>query len=500
MSCQKLLVITSTMIFVLYAFSMIGILMTKPAPCVSDAECREGHLCPEHWICCDLGCCELGTGMAKPRRVNVTQQHLNNTPPAPLPRDADDSPLKEHNLPYTYAWYAQWPVLFLLGTLGGILICCIWCLFFKRSSTHGVYMCSMACCVRRPTSEHDSAGSVYPPPRYSRCGSFHQAPPPYSEVASKPDLYPLVITCGEGDGKAGNYLMVHYFRNYVIRAPGSLSATSTAESLNSSFICNAANEANSIIPPPYSCASNYEECGVGCGPLLRSLSSLTEQRASATPAPQRSRTEPTPTRPREPPAAFRDNLITSPVQPLDSNFDLELELIDCEMYCDGGCKPRLGSSPPIHQNLDEDDDNNMYMHEAYGSLRQYYTGKPDPPESPPQPTSPTQTSRDSTLRRTSDERHRRRLESVKKTPRQRKTSLYMPLSVAYPVRTSRISPGTRTSSRSAPATPCSSLVPTLLTFSQRVSASRHGSRSSKFEEESDPLLADLENTRTDHKF
>lgn len=41
-----------------------------------------------------------------------------------------------------------------------------------------------------------------------------------SQVASKPDLYPLVITCGEGDAKAGNYLMVHYFRNYVIRAPG----------------------------------------------------------------------------------------------------------------------------------------------------------------------------------------------------------------------------------------------------------------------------------------
>lgn len=45
-----------------------------------------------------------------------------------------------------------------------------------------------------------------------------------SQVTSKPDLYPLVITCGnEGDNKSatgGNYLMVHYFRNYVIRAPG----------------------------------------------------------------------------------------------------------------------------------------------------------------------------------------------------------------------------------------------------------------------------------------
>jgi hypothetical protein len=45
----------------------------------------------------------------------------------------------------------------------------------------------------------------------------------FVQVTSKPDLYPLVITCGEGEGKAGgNYLMVHYFRNYVIRAPGKL--------------------------------------------------------------------------------------------------------------------------------------------------------------------------------------------------------------------------------------------------------------------------------------
>ncbi|XP_026747694.1 uncharacterized protein LOC113508786 isoform X2 [Trichoplusia ni] len=493
MKCQKTLLIT-TMIFAFFALSLLGIFITKPAPCLADAECQDGHLCPAHWMCCERGCCDVGVsvgvGTAPPHRVAETPP----PPPQPPPhRDADEPPLKEHN--YGYPWYAQWSVLFLLGTLGGIMICCVWCLFFKRPPGHGVYMCSFACCVRRPTSEHDSAGSVYPPPRYSRCGSFHQAPPPYSEVASKPDLYPLVITCGEGDGKAGNYLMVHYFRNYVIRAPGSLSATSTAESLNSSFICNAANEANTIVPPPYSCASNYEECGVGCGPLLRSLSSLTEPRAAAAPT----RPEPPPPRAREPPAAFRDNLITSPVQPLDPNFDLELELIDCEMYCDGGCKPRLGSSPPVNRSLDEVDDS-MYMHEAYGSLRQYFTGMPDPPESPPQPTSPTQTSRDSTLRRPSDERRQRRLESVKKTPRQRKTSLYMPLSVAYPVRTSRISPGTRASSRSAPATPCSSLVPNLLAFSQRVSASRNGSRSSKFEEESDPLLAELEHTRTDHKF
>ncbi|KAJ2953012.1 hypothetical protein O0L34_g7394 [Tuta absoluta] len=462
------------------ALIFLVVLVSNAPPCLSEAgtPCPDGRLCPAHWQCCEQGCCAPPTS-SPPRREDVSREHL-------------------------YPWYAQWPVLFLLGTLGGILLCCFWFLFFKRSAQHGIFIFSFACCVRRHRSERDSAGSLYPPPRYSRCGSFHQAPPPYSEVASKPDLYPLVITCGEGEGKsAGNYLMVHYFRNYVIRGPGSLSATSTAESLNSSFICNAANEANSVIPPPYSCASNYEDCvGGGCGrSLLRSLSSLTEPRDARAPPPPRSRTAPDTTPPRrETPASFRENLITSPVQPFDPAFDLELELIDCEMYCDGGCKPRLGASPPAHRspsNVDEC----TYEREAYGLRHLFSCPSPEGTgacESPPQPTSPTQTSRDSTLRRPSDERHHRRLENVKKTSRTRKSSLYMPLSVAYPVRPSRISPGVRTSSRSAPATPCGALAPNILNFTQRVSA--YGSRSSKCDEESNPLLMDSENSHTEHKF
>lgn len=56
---------------------------------------------------------------------------------------------------------------------------------------------------------------------YMKCFELFLKLTYYSQVTSKPDLYPLVITCGEGDGKSGgSYLMVHYFRNYVIRAPG----------------------------------------------------------------------------------------------------------------------------------------------------------------------------------------------------------------------------------------------------------------------------------------
>ncbi|XP_045783556.1 uncharacterized protein LOC123879700 isoform X2 [Maniola jurtina] len=409
--------------------------------CAAETPCPDGRVCPPLWLCCEDECC---------------------APSSENPLFVPGDPLKDV---FSSSWYSQWPVLFLLGTLAGILICCIWCLVYRRPS--GIYMCSFACCIPRNRSDQDSAGSVYPPPRYSRCGSIHQAPPPYSEVTSKPDLYPLVITCGEGDGKAGgSYLMVHYFRNYVIRAPGSLSATSTADSLNSSFICNAANEANSVIPPPYSCASNY-----GCGrSILRSLSSLTE--------PRNTRRDQT----------FQESLITSP----DPNYDLDLELIDCDLYCDGGCKPRLGSSPPPRRTSPNADDS--YCERA-AYLRHLFLTSPDTPggcESPPQPTSPTQ-SRESTLRRQIDERCQRRHDLFRKTQKTRKSSLYIPLT--------KIPPGTRKLlTRSAPATPSGALVPNLLNFTQRVSASRHSSRSSRLEEENDPLLADGEPANMDHKF
>lgn len=79
----------------------------------------------------------------------------------------------------------------------------------------------------------------------------------FSQVTNKPDLYPLVFSCNNSDnGKNGaSYLMVQYFRNYIVRPVGSLSATSTVDSLSSSFICNA-NEANTLIPPPYSRAGS----------------------------------------------------------------------------------------------------------------------------------------------------------------------------------------------------------------------------------------------------
>lgn len=59
-----------------------------------------------------------------------------------------------------------------------------------------------------------------------------------------------------GHGNSGSsYLMVQYFRNYIVRPVGSMSATSTVDSISSSFICSA-NEQNTQVPPPYSRAAS----------------------------------------------------------------------------------------------------------------------------------------------------------------------------------------------------------------------------------------------------
>lgn len=75
-------------------------------------------------------------------------------------------------------------------------------------------------------------------------------------MTSKPDLYPLLFTCNGDNGKnsgGSSYVMVQYFRNYIVGPVGSLSATSTVESLSSSFICPAT---DSMVPPPYSRAAS----------------------------------------------------------------------------------------------------------------------------------------------------------------------------------------------------------------------------------------------------
>jgi len=51
------------------------------------------------------------------------------------------------------------------------------------------------------------------------------------QVTSKPDLYPLVISYGDSGkgGTGGNYLMVQYFRNYIVRPVGKHKTTVTLE-------------------------------------------------------------------------------------------------------------------------------------------------------------------------------------------------------------------------------------------------------------------------------
>ncbi|KAH8356897.1 hypothetical protein KR200_010642, partial [Drosophila serrata] len=185
--------------------------------------------------CCTQGCCPPYQG--GPRPLQPPSEHVLN-------------------LFFISHWFFWCVVVAII-----LAILCAYSLWKKRRT-----LCGWGFNEHHTQSEGDSAGSCYAPPQYSRCNSFHHPPPPYTEVTSKPDLYPLVFTCnsdtgnGKGNGNgSSSYLMVQYFRNYIVRPAvgGSLSAASTVDSLSSSFICNA-NEANTLVPPPYSRAASPE--------------------------------------------------------------------------------------------------------------------------------------------------------------------------------------------------------------------------------------------------
>ncbi|KAK4876389.1 hypothetical protein RN001_012811 [Aquatica leii] len=225
--------------------------------------CDGGHYCSPPKECCKQGCCYL------------LAPSVSYRPPT-LPTASMLNPLF---LGHWYFWAA------VTATVAGILCACsLW-----RRHTQRNLCCGNSGRDDR-ASEPDSNGSCYAPPHYSRCNSFHQAPPPYSEVTSKPDLYPLVISYNgynmEPNQKVGRgstgYLMVQYFRNYIVRPVGTLSATSTMDSLGSSFICNATNEANTIIPPPYSCTGSLEEVNVNNSIPTRPSSEFPRSISSAT--------------------------------------------------------------------------------------------------------------------------------------------------------------------------------------------------------------------------
>ncbi|XP_063975215.1 uncharacterized protein LOC135161504 [Diachasmimorpha longicaudata] len=145
-------------------------------------------------------------------------------------------------------WYL-WAVIIAGLVLASVYGCWLW----KRQKI-------MITCSTESIASSDrrySTACYPPPPHYSPCNSLIQTlPPPYNEVTSKPDLYPLVIGFGDesmGKGPCSSFVM-RYFRT--------LSHTSTLDSLSSSFMCNVVNEANTIIPPPYSidsCNNSIDE-------------------------------------------------------------------------------------------------------------------------------------------------------------------------------------------------------------------------------------------------
>ncbi|XP_011497672.1 PREDICTED: uncharacterized protein LOC105362046 [Ceratosolen solmsi marchali] len=183
---------------------------------VSAKLCNGGHVCTFPKECCSLGCCSYSSF---PQIGNSVTEMLKFL--------------------FWYYWYL-W-----IAVLVGLLI----------AAACGCWLCRRrhANMMEDGTiSDRASTGSCYLPPHYSRCSSVVQAmPPPYNEVTAKPDLYPLVIGYDDGYGKGASGLVMRYFR--------SLSHASTLDSLSSSFMCNVVNEANTIIPPPYSCNNSVDE-------------------------------------------------------------------------------------------------------------------------------------------------------------------------------------------------------------------------------------------------
>ncbi|XP_017467748.1 PREDICTED: uncharacterized protein LOC108360098 [Rhagoletis zephyria] len=201
-------------------------IIRMPGP-VTARFCEGGHYCSLPRECCTQGCCP--PYQSGPRQLPPPSEHVLN-------------------LFFISHWFFWCVVVAVI-----LAILCAYSLWKKRRT-----LCGWGFTEHHTQSEGDSAGSCYAPPQYSRCNSFHHPPPPYTEVTSKPDLYPLVFTCNSDNVKTGSsYLMVQYFRNYIVRPVGSLSAASTVDSLSSSFICNI-NEANTLVPPPYSRAASPE--------------------------------------------------------------------------------------------------------------------------------------------------------------------------------------------------------------------------------------------------
>ncbi|KAG5881576.1 hypothetical protein JTB14_035020 [Gonioctena quinquepunctata] len=213
----------------------LSVLMTTQ---LIENKCDGGQwTCSPPKECCKQGCCYMYTSSIYKGSPSSNQHGTLFNPLF---------------LGHWYFWLA------VTATVAGILCACsLW----RKHSQSG--LCCKDAGREERASEPDS-NSCYAPPQYSRCNSFHQAPPPYTEVTSKPDLYPLVISYNaepvikSNNGSTG-YLMVQYFRNFIARPVGSISATSTIDSLSSSFLCNAVNEANSIIPPSYSHMGSLDE-------------------------------------------------------------------------------------------------------------------------------------------------------------------------------------------------------------------------------------------------
>lgn len=141
---------------------------------VSARSCDGGHRCSPPKECCVQGCCFLYAPPSAPRTTPPTSDHMLNLV----------------FINHWYFWLVEMHIywrkfanrfIILVGARFLVVavvmaVLCACSLWRKRRQ-----LCGWG--SPRPHSQSgDSAGSCYAPPQYSRCSSFHHAPPPYTEV------------------------------------------------------------------------------------------------------------------------------------------------------------------------------------------------------------------------------------------------------------------------------------------------------------------------------
>lgn len=144
---------------------------------VSARFCEGGHRCSPPKECCAQGCCYLYAPPSAPRTPPPNTSHVLNL----------------FFINHWFFWYIFELIVdvvvseadkFYISSIS--FRCIIFAIIIAILCACSLWKKRRQICGWGSPGTHsqsgDSAGSCYAPPQYSRCSSFHHAPPPYTEV------------------------------------------------------------------------------------------------------------------------------------------------------------------------------------------------------------------------------------------------------------------------------------------------------------------------------